>query len=117
MPADVKIVNSITYCAGEDVKTGEFGCAWRPSGLQKTVIVTAPIFTGHDGILWAHEYGHTTGLLHRFEQDKKNLMTPCGITVSSKTVNDDECRHFVAGAVKHPPQGTGDLCRSNPSRD
>jgi hypothetical protein len=114
LPPDVKIVNKITHCADEDIKPGELGCAFRPPGLRKTVIVTVPIFTGHDGILWAHEYGHTTGLLHRFRQGNENLMTPCGITTFSTAVEADECQNFRAGTLQHPNvQGSGDQCPHN----
>jgi hypothetical protein len=111
LPADVKIVSKITHCVEEDIQTGNPGCAFRPPNLRKTVIVTVPFFSGHDGILWAHEYGHTAGLFHRFKQGDTNLMTPCRITTDSTDIDEDQCGHFRVGTLPHPTgQGSSDQC-------
>lgn len=106
--ADIKIVRSVTYCVGEQHPAGYYGCSWRPKG-RKTVIVIGPLSGAPDDVLWAHEFGHTTGLLHRYDERNQNLMTPCDLSGATKEVNTDECRHLIAGPVKHPPQG-GDEC-------
>lgn len=111
VPADVKVVHSITFCVGE--KREVSGCAWRPKGRPKTVIVTSQSSLSLDGIgpvLWAHEFGHTTGLLHRYEKENLNLMTPCGLETFNTHVNKKECRHFLAGPVRHYPPGLGPMC-------
>jgi hypothetical protein len=89
-PADVKVVSSISFCK----EKGTFiGCAWRRNG-PKTVIVTQKVlFVRH--ILWAHEFGHTTGLQHR--ADAGAMMTPCGLTLDKVELNQDECNCFRAG--------------------
>lgn len=98
VPADVKIVRSITFCVGEP--QGVFGCSWRPKGLRKTMIVTlVGTGSGMEGVLWAHEFGHTTGLMHRKDRDGLALMTP-EIEAFHRDVTKKECRQFIAGHVK-----------------
>jgi hypothetical protein len=114
VPAQVKIVQAIHYCVGH---SGEFsGCSWRLKG-QRTVIVIPPNTDGIGPMLWAHEFGHTTGLQHRNDKDNFALMTPCPIGPSNQKINKDECSHFRAGPVPPPyPPGLGDVCPPNPSR-
>ena len=102
VPADVKVVRKINFCVGER-KEDVRGCAWRPGGRQKTVIVTT--FTAAHHILWLHEFGHTAGLPHRIDNDGRTLMTPCAIKNFNDRINQDECRHFRAGPVHdYPPE-------------
>jgi len=123
VPADVKVVNSITYCAEEPQKNGVLGCAWRRDvKLPRTVIVTRWGSAPGDGIapvLWAHEYGHTTGLNHRYHKGvlsySENLMTPCELEVVSQPINDDECDHFLKGPAKRYPPTLGPKCTVKPS--
>jgi hypothetical protein len=98
VPADVKIVRSITYCVGELEKEGFWGCSWRPKGLRKTMIVTMP-GTGVEPVLWAHEFGHTTGLRHRKDPEDLALMLP-NLEPFHQHVTKNECRHLIAGRVK-----------------
>jgi hypothetical protein len=46
-------------------------------------------------ILWAHEFGHTTGLPHRAAPGA--LMTPCKLFVNNVKINRRECDCFLAG--------------------
>lgn len=113
VPADVKIVQSITFCVGQIDKEGFLGCAWRPEGRQKTVVVSITGSLPKMGIasrVWAHEFGHTTGLLHRYQTGNFSLMTPCEIQAYSAQINQDECNHFRAGPVSSYPAGQGDAC-------
>lgn len=109
VPANVKIVQSINYCApGEGPY---FGCAWRPGGRQRTVIISLEgISVGLGPVALAHEYGHTTGLLHRNQNDNLNLMTPCGIQAFNRQINQAECARFLAGPVMRYPPGLGPKC-------
>jgi hypothetical protein len=110
VPADVKIVQAIKFCVGEFSEEGFLGCAWRPKGRPKTVIVTPLVGDGIAPFVWAHEYGHTTGLLHRLDKDRLALMTPCDIEAFSQHVTKGECSHFIAGPVTSYPPGNGDAC-------
>jgi hypothetical protein len=89
--ADVKIVESIGYCVGHK---GEFeGCAWRREG-PKTVIVALASLLQFRGILLAHEFGHTTGLVHRNESE---ALMRCQIKHFHRNINETECSCFRAG--------------------
>jgi len=89
--ADVKVVNSIAFCVG---RKGTFsGCAWRRDG-PKTVIVTIAKLLQFRGVLLAHEFGHTTGLVHRPEDDR--LMN-CEIQHFHRKITRTECSCFRAG--------------------
>jgi len=110
----VKVVQSISFCAQG---TGLYlGCAWRPGGRQRTVIVAREaISDGVGAVVLAHEFGHTTGLLHRNQNDNLNLMTPCVLEPFNQQVNQDECAHFRAGPVSHYPPGSGPNCPNDSS--
>jgi hypothetical protein len=104
VPANVKVVRKIDFCADGFHAGGYLGCAWRPKNRPRTVIVKAPVpSVGRDPILWAHEFGHTTGLPHR--NDEFALMN-CQIEAFHEEIDTKECRHFRAGPVHHyPPIG------------
>jgi len=99
VPADLKIVESIKFCMGRYDKKGWWGCAWRPEGRPKTVIVVRGVapgpVVGRDTrfLLWAHEFGHTKGLHHRLG-DERALMTPCALTNLTRRITNDECSCF-----------------------
>jgi hypothetical protein len=98
--ADVKVVQTITFCKGETRPAGFLGCAWRPEGRPKTVIVanSAPRDLRH--IVWTHEFGHTTGLEHRQRDNSAlldPLMTACGLEAFTVGVNRNECGCFRSG--------------------
>ena len=131
VPADVKVVESITFCSRGPNPEGYAGCAWRPEpDRHRTAIVARDYFppglssprpgiVSVASVIWAHEFGHTTGLLHRYQKDgtgpSTNLMTPCILETFSQPINDDECDHFLAGPVLHYPTGLGDACPTNSS--
>jgi hypothetical protein len=93
VPADVKVVQSISYCVE---KKGFFiGCSWRPKNRPRTVIVTnEEEMTGNDPMLWAHEFGHTTGLLHRNDKYNFVLMTPSRSRDFGPTRSAGKLLHF-----------------------
>jgi len=113
VPADVKVVRKINYCLGQYDKEGYIGCAWRAEGRQKTVIVTT--FTAAHHNLWVHEFGHTTCLPHRIENEGLTLMTPCPIKTLNWRINQDECSHFLAGPRLCPLQDPAVACPRPPS--
>jgi len=99
LPGHVKVVYQITYC--NELKPNIIGCAPTPGSSQVVVRVTA----AQEGILWAHEYGHTRGLLHRYDDDGNDddavdrppgqlpvMYEPLGCNRTN--VNASECRAF-----------------------
>jgi hypothetical protein len=113
VPADVKVVQRINFCVGRYDQDGFIGCSWRPEGLRKTVIVTTERvgeIPGIHPILWAHEFGHTTGLLHRVDNDREALMSPCDLQAFSRVVNRYECGCFLAGPGQCNVTGAGPAC-------
>jgi len=95
--ANVKVVKEIRFCRPE---LGHLfnGCAFPPSKGSKSIILThvragtVPLRS----ILWAHEFGHRTGLQHRAESDA--LMTVCPNLFGDATdVNKEECKCFLLG--------------------
>ena len=113
VPATVKIVKEINFCINGH-QNGLVGCSWRPYNRPKTVIVTTRMLgVGIEPVLFAHEFGHVTGLLHRNDNDGEALMTPCGLEAFNRHVNKDECRHLLAGPALQYPPGLGPGCPSN----
>jgi len=62
-----------------------------------------------EGILWAHEYGHTKGLQHR--SDESAIMNPY-VGASERGVNTSEC-HAFQGTMTY--QATGKQPTARPS--
>jgi hypothetical protein len=107
--SDVKVVETIGFCRGGGPHAG---CAWDPppggnKPQRRSMIVEhrpeAMRSRGDKvkvlGALWAHEFGHRTGLWHRNELDA--LMTICSLTldqvVRQDKVDSRECACFLAG--------------------
>lgn len=101
----VKIVEKIMFCRPN--LTGPFsGCAF-PTDFRSIIVVhpskhrvvpPEPLkFPDH--LLWAHEFGHLTGLGHR--HSKCALMTSCPVVrlapVTRVQVNKEECRCLLGG--------------------
>lgn len=109
--ADVKVVSTITFCKTDG---SFFGCAWRPYGRPKTMIIALnkPGATILRHIVWAHEFGHTTGLPHRTD-DERALMWPCGLDVSRFKITPRECGCFVAGRCPTPQPDPTFVCADN----
>jgi hypothetical protein len=99
--ADIKIVQGITFCPAPNASPPFLGCAFRPRDQRhRTMIVSTEMvgaLPGRHPNLWAHEFGHTTGLPHRRDTNGFTLMTPEEIKAFHTDTNDDECRHFRAG--------------------
>ena|SRR5689334_13788490 len=112
VPADVKIVQKIHFCVGKHDDEGYVGCSWRPEGRTKTVIVTRLAGgSSRRPLVWAHEFGHTTGLQHRADSKNLALMTPCGINTFNEIVTKDECQCFLGGPGScHVPESESQAC-------
>ena len=94
-PADVKVVDKINFCMGRH--DSFIGCSWRPEGrLPKTMIIARSVVVDLRHFLWAHEFGHTTGLQHRVD-DPMALMTPCDMELSNGHISKNECSCFLKG--------------------
>jgi hypothetical protein len=120
----VKVVKEIRFCRPDlPNPNGLFeGCSFlRP--VSRSIIVVHPKFHKNphdldgpplsdypDHVLWAHEFGHLTGLPHR--RARLALMTPCSLTEFTDPntrvrVNRAECRRFRSGPGAPPPRPIG----------
>jgi hypothetical protein len=86
LAGNVKVVNTITWCG--TLKPNVIGCAPIPGNS----FVVVPFTPALEGILWAHEYGHTQGLNHR--DDDPNAVMNGTITSNRRRVTADECTPF-----------------------
>jgi hypothetical protein len=130
----VKVVKKITNFCRIRADSGFHGCAFPPQ--FRSIIVEhpethtnpaapsgPPLRKGilRDHLLWAHEFGHLTGLGHRIEPGVTGsagqphaLMTPCDLTRFSRVsdasvqVRADECRCLLGGPGSCPlPEPVG----------
>ncbi len=121
----VKVVEEIRFCRPDlPNPDGLFdGCAFSPPDFRSIIVVHPELRTNPqhpdgppldkypDHLLWAHEFGHLTGLPHR--PDRFALMTPCSLTrfrnvpVTRVLVNRAECRHYRSGPGAQPAQALG----------
>lgn len=89
-PGYVHIVNTINNCSGMS-KPGVAGCSETPGKCMIVVRLDNPDPPDEEGILWAHEYGHTKGLQHR--NDENAVMNPY-LGTTERGVNIAECQAF-----------------------
>ena len=87
LPGYVKVVNAINWCGG--LIPNVIGCAPVPGNSLVVVRFTL----AQEGILWAHEYGHTKGLPHR---NVPNAVMNAVIAANRLRVNSFECDAFLA---------------------
>jgi hypothetical protein len=128
----VKVVETINFCRpGLD---GPFqGCSFSPPDFRSMIVVHPKIHKGPDGrtlsdfpdhLLWAHEFGHLTGLGHRRltgsnDPERFALMTPCPLTeladlpATRVRVNRAECGCLLSGPGTCPLPGPI-LCQRRP---
>jgi hypothetical protein len=118
----IKVVRKIEYCR-PGVDTSQAGCAFSPPHYRTAIVVhpqiLAQILGGPfpDHLLWAHEFGHLTGLPHREDSkepgapdDKSALMTRCNLKMQFSGMDDTqvqvsrhECRRLLAGPGRRSP--------------
>jgi hypothetical protein len=91
----IKVVRQIKFCReGKPKLEGNEnygGCAWNP-GRTPSIIISYPL--EFDEVVWAHEFGHTTGLDHRPGPD--NLMDP-DYALARRQISRCECNSFHSG--------------------
>ena len=120
----VKVVKEINFCRPDlPNPDGAFdGCSFSPPDFRSIIVVHPkfhknprdlhgpPLSSYPDHLLWAHEFGHLTGLPHR--RDRFALMTPCSLSDVPDTrvqVKRAECRRLLSGPGAPPPRPIG--CR------
>jgi hypothetical protein len=86
LPGVVKVVNQINWCSA--IGFNIIGCAPTPGSSLVVVRFTA----NQEGILWAHEYGHTRGLPHNTATTA--IMNPT-IATTRTMVTPSECATFA----------------------
>jgi hypothetical protein len=92
--SDVKIVDTMNFCRKRGGPLA--GCTWPPRAGHRSMIVVRPRpDRPFRHLVWAHEFGHRTGLRHRSEPQA--LMTVCPLRGDQVQVNRDECNCLVSG--------------------
>lgn len=125
----VKIVKEINFCRPDLPAEPFVGCSFSPPDFRSMILVHPRLHKDAQGrtlsrypdhLLWAHEFGHLTGLGHR-DDDQLALMTRCplntqfsNISDARVRVNSQECRRLLAGPGVRPPDPVGGnpACRS-----
>lgn len=92
-PGYVHVVNQLNWCDGT---TDALGCSDTP-GKCIVVVRWTPSLSqdpnqDEEGILWAHEYGHTKNLQHRSDPDA--VMNPV-LSPSHLKINQTECNAYL----------------------
>ena len=108
----VKVVNEIKFCR-RGVRGPSQGCSFSPPDFRSIIVVhpkSHGVSNYPDHLLWAHEFGHLTGLGHR-DDDKLALMTRCPLNTQFVNISDDrvrvnsqECDRLRAGPGVRPPR-------------
>jgi hypothetical protein len=112
---DIKVVAfPIDFCR---VSQMHQGCAWDPPPSparqlpqRRSIIVTDLTVPKIAGRVWAHEFGHRTGLPHRTE---KTALMACSVPMGSESgeLNEHECKCFRGGPGScNDPIETAELC-------
>ena len=125
----VKVVKEINFCRPDLPAEPFVGCSFSPPDFRSMILVHPklhkdaqgrPLSRYPDHLLWAHEFGHLTGLGHR-DDDQLALMTRCplntqffNVSDARVRVNSQECRRLLAGPGVRPPDPVGGTpaCRS-----
>jgi hypothetical protein len=113
----VKIVKEINFCRPELPVQPFVGCSFSRPDFRSMILVHPKLHKdaqGHvlsnypDHLLWAHEFGHLTGLGHR-DDDELALMTPCPLNTQFSNISDarvrvnaEECPRLLAGPGAQP---------------
>jgi hypothetical protein len=125
----VKVVKQINFCRPDLPAQPFVGCSFSEPDFRSMILVHPKLHTDLQGrilsrypdhLLWAHEFGHLTGLGHR-DDDPLALMTRCplntqffNVSDARVRVNSQECRRLLAGPGVRPPDPVGGTpaCRS-----
>lgn len=82
VPRRVRVVNAINWCG--TAGAGIIGCAYTPGQCMVVVRFSPPM----EGILWAHEFGHSKGLQHRTDSVTAVMYPSIGITHTVFTASE-----------------------------
>lgn len=108
----VRIVNSINWCG--QIGTGIIGCAFTPG----TCMVMRRFTSSQEGIVWAHEFGHSKGLPHRTNSSDAVMFPSVG---SNHTVfSTSECnrvRTLGFAGLSSSLNSTSDVLEALPITD
>lgn len=121
----VKVVKEIDFCRPGLRRSARFdGCSFSPPEFLSIIVVHPqlhkdlqgrPISNFPDHLLWAHEFGHLTGLPHRCDDSalmsSKSVARFANSPDTSVQVTRDECRCLLSGPGIHPGQSS---CRPPP---
>jgi len=120
----IKVVRAIHFCReGFSADASFAGCAFSPPDFRSMIVQHPANHRGPDHLLWAHEFGHLTGLPHRDDgPEPSSLMTSCDIRGqffkvpdSRVKVNKAECSSLRAGpGVGAPFSESKVKCRCGP---
>jgi hypothetical protein len=100
--ARVKVVTTINDCGGPGMNI--IGCAWRPGNGIAVVRMTN---LRYEAILWAHEYGHNTGLVHNTTSSRFIMYGTNYGTNDCLTQAECDTYHAPHGAAGMTPDDTG----------
>lgn len=92
LPGDVKVVKRIGWCGYFGVF---LGCAGEGEGLMAVV----PNDGALEDILWAHEFGHTTGLPHTAPPLPRRMMLDV-VGADHRDVTSGECAKLTAKPLR-----------------
>ncbi|WP_157935869.1 hypothetical protein [Paracoccus zhejiangensis] len=90
---NIKVVPTVDFCGSAGFNTSIIGCGQTPGASFITERFTAT----QEGILWAHEFGHNTGLPHRTDTSDA-LMFP-SIGSNRLRINASECGSYGGSAL------------------
>jgi hypothetical protein len=113
----VKIVKEIKFCRPGLPAGSSAGCSFSPPDSRSMILVHPKLHKDVHGrvlsnypdhLLWAHEFGHLTGLGHR-DDDELALMTRCPLNTQFSNISDArvrvnarECPQLLAGPGAQP---------------
>jgi len=99
--ARVKVVDYIGWCGSPG--SNIIGCGFTPG---KGMVVVRISGSANEGKLWAHEFGHNTGLGHN---PSSGYIMSGGLSAGNTKLTQSECNkyHFPSGAAQAVPIGVG----------
>lgn len=112
-PGYAHVVDAIDYCG---VDAPALGCSRANPPCMVVVRAYSDDFPDDEGILWAHEYGHTKGLQHRDPDDETAVMNRY-IGLTERGINQTECNAFLKQAASTTTQSSASSAAHPAVRD